>query len=382
MYMTANKEYLLQEHELPRLRPRLINKDNIHWLNSKIDGTKKPFRSVVSEREGGKSSFWTTLYQRNYINEDAVICIRRQIADVSEMYINDILKILNKFSQVEIGFDFTKTDLDKGLADVYVYEINEAKEKINRRLFFRIVGLSAPMSRLKSLFLKKAHYMLFDEFICNTKDDEKYLNNEVFKFKELYNTFNRESEKGIICYFFGNPYSVYNPYFRWWGINTRKIKRGAFIVGEKFALECYTLTPELKAKILEKNPLYSFDDSYTKYAFEGISINDSNIICGLKPKLATLKRVFKIDGEFIAVSRIPPRIEEKRAYYVEVVKRSKDYKRRAIVFDFNNVDENTRLVHKVIKQQFGFFKYSIANNKVLFDRVDSHYLLTSIYSKL
>ena len=97
--------------------------------------------------------------------------------------------------------------------------------------------------------------MLFDEFIANVRLGEKYLQDEAFKFKEIYNTFQRECPSGLICYFFGNPYSVYNPYFEWLKIDTRKVKPGAYLVGPNYVLECYQLLPEPKRKLLDKSKM-------------------------------------------------------------------------------------------------------------------------------
>lgn len=51
-----HRRYLLSNHDVPRLRPKFQNLDNIHFNTSKIDGPQKPFRLAVSEREAGKST--------------------------------------------------------------------------------------------------------------------------------------------------------------------------------------------------------------------------------------------------------------------------------------------------------------------------------------
>lgn len=149
------------------------------------------------------------------MNNSTILVLRRQIADVTETYVNDIENIINKFSYVPVKLFFKKGDLTSGIIDVYVAEyIKQGDDYVyfNKRLFFRVLGMSNPMSRIKSLMLPGIKYLFFDEFICNVRLGEKYLTDEAFKFKEIYNTFQRECPSGLICYFFGNPYSVYNPY--------------------------------------------------------------------------------------------------------------------------------------------------------------------------
>ena len=323
------------------------------------------------------------------MTERTVLVLRRQIADVTETYVNDIENIINKFSLVPVKLDFKKGDISNGIVDVYAYEyelIDDEIVKHNKRLFFRVVGMSNPMSRIKSLMLPSIKYVLFDEFIANTRLGEKYLKDEAFKFKEIYNTFQRECEDGLICYFFGNPYSVFNPYFEWLKIDTRKVKPGAYIIGDNYVLECYQLLPELKEKILKRNPLYQFDDSYRKYAFDGIAINDMNIIIIDKPQSCKLRYVFKVSRKYYGFYAIPtdqPEYREKHlSFYCEELRWDPEYKRLALCFDFNDLGANSAIMQKVHKDSFYWLKHSIANNMVGYQKVDCEYQAEAIYSKL
>jgi hypothetical protein len=58
----------------------------------------------------------------------------------------------------------------------------------------------------------------------------------------------------------------------------------------------------LRKKILEENPLYQFDNSYTAYAFDGSNVNDQNIIIlDNIPEGYQLKHVFKTSGKYIGI---------------------------------------------------------------------------------
>lgn len=389
MKLEIHKKYLLSDHPLPRLKPHFIGLDNIHYNTTKLDGPQKPFRLVVSEREAGKSTRWLQFYTYNYMYGSTILVLRRQIADVSEVYVNDIENIINKFSTVPVRLDFKKGDIKNGIIDVYIYEYEKQGDEIvkyNKRLFFRVIGMSNPMSRIKSLMLPSIKYILFDEFIANTRLGEKYLKDEAFKFKEIYNTFQRECPSGLICYFFGNPYSVFNPYFEWLKIDTRKVKPGAYINGPNYTLECYQLKPELKEVILKRNPLYQFDDSYRKYAFEGKAVNDANIIIIDKPSLATLRYVFKISGRYYGYYHIPLESKEYKerhlTFYCEELKWNPEYKRIALCFDFAEMGNNSVLMQKIHKDNFHWLKHSIANNMVGFKTVECSYRAEEIYTKL
>ena len=383
-----HKRYLLSNHEVPRIRPKHKDLDNIHYNTTKIDGPQKPFRCAISEREAGKSTRWLQFYDYNYMNDRTILVLRRQIADVTETYVNDIENIINKFSYVPVKLIFKKGDLTNGIIDVYVAEYEKVGDNIkyhNKRLFFRVVGMSNPMSRIKSLMLPHIKYMLFDEFICNLRLGEKYLKEEAFKFKEIYNTFQRECPDGLICYFFGNPYSLYNPYFEWWGVDTRKIRPGAYINGKNYTIECYQLLPELKQKILEKNPLYQFDDSYRKYAFDGIAINDANILICDKPNWTKLRFVFKIENEYIGIYTINGPQPDNRPYlhfFCEKIAWKPDYRRTALCFDLSDSQQNTVMFMPYQKAYTQQLKQSMALNKVGFKDVATSYLMEYLFNKL
>ena len=368
--------------------------DNLHYNFTKIDGFNKPFNFIISEREAGKSTaLWVKIYRKWKNEGKPSIVLRRLIADVTETYIQDIETVLNKFLDVPIEIAFKKGDLKSGIVDVYISELDpkgysDPKKctKLNKRLFFRVIGLSNDLTRLKSMLMPKMRYILFDEFICNERHGEKYLKEETFQFKELYNTFNRETEHGIISYFIGNPYSVYNPYFTWWGIDTRRIKPGAYFSTDICTLECYKMKPELRAKILEKNPLYQFDDSYRAYAFDGTAINDINIKLIKKPNGACLKYIFKINNSYIGFYMIPQQDEEyvkdNLIYYCETLKAWKDsYNREAVIFDLNDQSKNTNML-MLDRSKYTFLKLCIGNGRVGYDKVDSENATEFIYDNV
>ena len=383
-YIYANKPY-------PRHRIKFKGKDKLHFETREIDGYNKPFNLVVSEREAGKSTTWTKLYSDNFQDGGTWIALRRQIADCSETYISDIEKVINKFSYVPVRFIYKSTDIKNGIIDVYVSEVeptfDEEGKPIeilhNKRLFFRVLGMSNPMSRIKSLMMPNLVGFIFDEYICNTALGEKYLTQEAFRFKEIFNTFQREAKKPLKCYFFGNPYSVFNPFHTWLGIDTRKIRAGVILSGKTWVMQCYQIKPELKKMILEKNPLYEFDDAYRKYAFDGLAINDLRIpVMQTRPTGATLAYVLKAEGTWLGVYRIPPSVSNPYAYLVEDIKWDKEYKRKVFCFDFNNMEANSILIQKIVKDKLSYFKFAIANNSVAYSKVDNSYIIESIYNKL
>lgn len=347
--------------------------DNLHYNFSKIDGYDKAFNFVISEREAGKSTAtWIKVYNRFKKLKRPSIVLRRLINDISEAYIMDISEVINKFQpeDEQIVFKFKKGSIKEGVVDVYIDDI----------LFIRLIALSNPISRIKSLIVRNLMYIIFDEFICNTRLGEKYIQDEAFKFKEIYNTFQRETEN-LKCYFLGNPYSLYNPYFVWVGVDTGMLKRGTIVTGDAWAIECYQITDELRAAILAKNPLYTFDDSYTKYAFEGQAINDMNIIIDAKqPQNYRLKHVFHMNGKYIGFFQGKDYSGDKPIFWASVIEYTGD-RRKIYCFEFKDLVNKTILMSREDTTSFYYLKQCIRSRNVSYSSLEVAYMAEEIYTQ-
>ncbi len=359
-----------------------MKKDNLHYTARKLDSYDKPFNFVISERESGKSAnlIGTKIYKKWRHHKMPAIVLRRQIADITTTYIEDLCDAINTFlpDSQKIKFEYARGSIKDGVVDV----------KVNGTDFCRFIALSNPKGRIKSLKYN-AWAIFFDEFIVDTRGGEKYLKDEANKFKEIYNTFNRfcvrEYHKPIKCYFAGNPYSIFNPYFSWLNIDLIKVKPGSFIVGQNYVVECYQIKQELKEFILKNNPLYGdFDDSYRRYAFGGEAINDENMqIEPKQPEGYKLKYVFRIDHKYLGIyhkdtNRILPGLDYGK-FWISVI----DYvgeSRKIFAVDFDNLIENSRLITTDMKIITRMLKDSIGNRDVTFQSVEAGYLTEAIYT--
>ena len=354
----------------------MIELDNIHFNTRKIDSYNLPFNFAISEREAGKSTaFWLKSYSAFVENGSTTLVIRRKVVHITKAYIDDIAQIINKFTDDKVIFQYSQSSIKDGIVDIY----------INDKRFMRVCALSVDITALKSLVLRDLKYIIFDEFICNQRFGEKYLKDEATKFMEVYNTFRRES-KGLKCYFMGNPYSLYNPYFMFFNVNSAKLIRGAIISDRKsYVIQCYEITPELRAKSLAENPLYQFDNAYTKYAFEGKNINDSNIIIRDKlPPCFRLLYVFKTANKYIGLYHTSIfSDEEEILYYAEFLKAENISKRRDIIcFDFEELVERTVMLSPDEKYKFQRIKDAMRKRLIAFNSIECYYLLEEIYFNL
>lgn len=348
----------------------LIKKDNMHISLRAIDGKNKPFNYIICEREAGKSTELVAKLYKNYKEGFTSLLFRRNVVDVTELYIDSLLEVIHKFHDESFIFIYNKGALKDGAVKVMDKD---------GKLIFILVALSIKVSRIKSLVLRNIRNFFFDEFICNPKYDEKYLKGEADKFKDAYNTFYRETETQIKCYFFGNPYSLYNPYFFWMNVDVSKLKKGEIYVGEEFAIWCYEITPELRKYILERNPLYKFDDAYTRFAFFGQAINDENIRLSSQPTNFQLKWLFRSESKYIGVYQ-NNYIDNLQDMYFCKFEEKIGNKRNVYCFDFNELIDRCAIMSREDKEKFARFKRALQRNLVTFSDIAVYYLIINIYN--
>ena len=355
--------------------------DNLHFSdNHAFSFNDIPIKFLISPREPGKSTALTMRMWRLFNSGKTTLVIRRYIADITKKYIDSFAEIVEKFTGAKIKLTYSESDRKSGICDVFV----------NGKLWFTIVALNAKMNRIKSCVTKKLGLVFFDEFIANTFAKEKYIDGEAIAFKEIYSTFNRESDcKPVPCVFCGNPYSVYNPYFFMYGVD---LKRIAYLMKErdhtatwvhpqrKCIVQVIKLKPQLREKILKDNPFYAFDDSYTKYALSGFALNDADIILVPKqPKGFRLDYLFKYDEKELGV--FVGRDNDKNInYWLGWV--NLGHNKKVYCFDFKNFLNKTKLVNDDDKDRFIPLKRSIAYRAVAYQDVSIYYFIQEVYKKL
>lgn len=348
--------------------------DNIHFNTRKIDGYNLPFNMIISEREAGKSTaVWLKCYRAFKEEGETTLVVRRKVVHVTKSYIDDIQEIINKFTDDNVTFEYNNSTLKEGIVDI----------KINGKRFIRVVALSVDITALKSLVLRDLKYIVFDEFICNARFGEKYLKDEATKFMEVYNTFRRESIN-LRCYFLGNPYSLFNPYFLFFNIPTSKLVRGNIFTDNKsFVVQCYEITKELRDYIKSVNPLYQFDNAYTKYAFDGLNVNDQNInILDTKPSNYSLLYVFKASGRYIGIYKNNDYAMEGNNYYCEFITGDISKRRNIICFDFEELVERVCLLSPDDRYKFQKIKDAMRRRTIAFKNIECYYLVEEIYFNL
>lgn len=348
-----------------------------------MDSFDKTFNFVISAREPGKSTVLNTkIFKKFKHKHTRCLIIRRRPVDITEGYINSIATTINKFlpPHKRIAFFFNKGDMKAGQVDIYL----DAKKT---QLFGRVQALNIPSERAKSNFIKNVGMILYDEFIPN--DTKAYLPKEVQNFWDVYSTYYREYKGHLKCYFSGNPYTVFNPFFSKLNIPISEIKPGAFLVGEEYVLEFPLISKELREYILTKNPLYKFDDEYTNYALNGIAINDVkyNIVPHKPNPYYKLKHIFRVGGTYLLVWRQPQTqrfdnviVCKADKFWIETCKHPPKTNKKIYAIDFDNLVQDTQLVTKDVKILMQTLKWSVAHRNIGFQNIDAAVLIENLYT--
>ena len=362
-------------------------RDNLHFRWGKTLSYNKPWNFVIGERESGKSvDSWFLLYNA-FLKGRPSLVLRRRIADITPAYIEDTANVLNKFLEKPIQLVYMKGDIKTGIVDVRIGEADKTYtwRSIDKLpIFIRIIGLSNPMNRIKSLMLPNVKYIFMDEFICNMRGGEKYLqSDEYFLIKEIYTTYNRESETPIRIIAAANPYSVYNPLFIGLNVDTSKLKPGAFVVGDNYVINGFQVSPELKAQILAANPMYEFDDAYKRYAFSGEAVNDQNIrIQKTEPKGFKLRYVFKMGRDFLSIHK---GLSADGSFKYWCCKHGEDWlekvskRRKIIVFNFGDMIDGAVKLGMDEMRNFFDIKQAMNARQITYNCIDAQYMLEDVY---
>lgn len=315
----------------------------------------------------------------NVFNKTKQPCIilKRYGADITDTWIEDQENLIKKFTKDDnFKFDYSKAELTGGQMDL----------KVDGIVCVRVIALNTPLSRLKSMFIKNVRYIFMDEFICNRRLGEKYLNDEPLRVKELYTTYNREAEKPIKIYMFGNPYSLVNPHMADKKIPINRLYPGAFLTGDDWCVWCYQIKPELKEYLLKHNPMYKFDDSYKQYAFDGRAVQDMDIrIIEQQPLKFKLLYVMKLHKKCLGIffGFNAKDYDEHLLFWVKLLDEKDVSKRRDIVcFDFGDMACSTVLNSNNGKRLYTRLREAIETRYIAYASAEESWIMEEIYQEL
>lgn len=348
---------------------------DIYYSFREIDGYNKAFNFVMSARELGKTTtMWLQkIYNKWKKTKRPWYYVVRNTVEITEALIDSIADtIINKFTDDDVKLEYKTGDFKGGIVDV----------RIKGECFFRIVSLSCKLRKIKLAILENSEGAFMDEYIIDPQTKERYLSGEAFKLKEAYNTWRRGyGGDGVFkMYFNANPYTLHNPLFIEWKVETNKLKRGSFYVGETFVIQWALLSETLKEKLLRENPLYKFDDDYSKYALYGVAIQDTNIKIAPFPSNYRLQFIFKYDKILVGIFQNWEYEGDEDRFYCKQLQSTG--RRDIICFDFNEMIEGTILLGSAERLKLKFFKECMRQRLISFENINLYYIIKEIYAQL
>lgn len=345
--------------------------DDLHYSFREIDGYNKAFNFILSARELGKTTaaWMRKIYPGWKKNKKPWIYTTRHSVEITEALLTSIQDAqLNKFSDDNVRFRYTKGSFKDGIVDVY----------IGKDLFIRIVSLSIALQRIKKAVLVNLAGVLTDEYVIDPTLNEHYLKGEAKIMREAYTTWRREASGVLKWYILGNPYSLFNPLFLEWNVDVSKLTPGGIYIGDYFLIHTPVLTKELMDKLLEENPLYKFNENYKLYALLGQATNDRNIKLGKLPQGFSLKFTFRMQDRYIGVFQTDDYRGFDRFYcrFLDEV----GAKRTIYCFDFESLVEKCQLLALDDRFKLSRFKDALRNRQVLFQDINVYYFVKEIYN--
>ena len=201
------------------------------------------------------------------------------------------------------------------------------------------------------------------------------------KIKEAYTTWRREADGILKVYILGNPYSLFNPLFMEWNVDTNNLKIGEFYVGDIFVIHRATLSQALRDKLLELNPLYKFDEDYIQYALEGNAINDKNIKLGEQPEGYKLRFVIRLQERNIGIFRADKLSQADDYFFCKFVD-DVSAKRVIYCFNFEDLINGTQVMDIEEKFKLNMFKTALRKRLVIFEDINVYYIIEEVYKNL
>lgn len=351
----------------------LKTRDDMHINLRSMMGYNKKFNFCVSAREAGKStSAILDLVWSAYKKGRPSIVLRRDIADITDDYIQSFADIINDFTDANIELTYKKTEISKGVFTIYV--------KGDDKPFIRLIAMKVKKTRFKSTTLPNVKYIIFDEFLPDTTLGEGYVKGETNKFSEILKTYKRESPD-IKCIFLGNVYTLYSPYIsELTTINPYNLKPGDIATSDEAIVWYYKLDPRLVDYIRKRDPEF-IDETFDKYCVEGLAVNDEQIrIVNKFPQNFKLSLIFKFNRKFIMCYR---GVNDDYSWWVDVQSRPDIGKRRDVYcIDWNDMNQGYIFLEGVERDYFYSIKKALQFYDVVYSTPEGFYLLQQIYNQL
>lgn len=243
-----------------------------HYISlDEILSKNKVLNFVLGMSLGGKTYKGLKLAIGTWRRKKArtIICVRNEI-QVSSDLIDGLAAEIDKITTASNWALGALSISGSGVDTVFSFGTDKP--------FLSFKSLHTVLSK-KQTTIPNVAWILFDEFVLNTRSGERYLTDEIMRFKWLFSKTTRGYDYKTRVLFLGNTESAYNPYFAEYGIKPSFLTPNKISSpkNENWAVELWInkeRMKEISAKGLDK----VLGGEYGRYAFGGSFLNDRSTL--------------------------------------------------------------------------------------------------------
>lgn len=255
-----------------------VSMDNIYYSIYKLLSYDYLWNMVIGERGNGKTYGVKKMFINNFIKHNRqFVWIRRYETEFDdfEEFFSDIIKN-NEFPDHELTVKGKKLYCDK-----------------------KLMGFGIPLS--KGITKKSVNYsgvtdICFDEFLIPKGSNYHYLNNEVFRLFDLYETIARL--RRVKVYMLANSISQNNPYFREFNI---KLKGQFNKINKQLIVEVTNTEEYREVKKMSDFAELVKGTGYDKYAIDNEFIEDNYNFIAKKSETSINRFNIKFDKVILGI---------------------------------------------------------------------------------
>ena len=241
--------------------------DGTKLLNTKdINGDKPGIYLCTGNRSAGKTTYFNRYVVNRFKKHGEKFALLYRYKDELDNVADKFFKDINTLF-------FPKDIMTSEAREKGIYHNLYLNDK---HCGYAIAMNSSDKLRKNSHFFSDVVRILFDEF---QSESNKYIKDEIIKFRSIYTTIARGQGKQIRdvqMIMLSNAITLLNPYFQAFGISSRLQKNTKFLRGEGFVLE-FTLNKNARDAMKSSAFNRAFqDDKYLEFAAENVYLDDNN----------------------------------------------------------------------------------------------------------
>lgn len=246
---------------------------------NEISKQNKLFNFVITPRSAGKTIAFKQRAVERGLDGQRFVYVRRRSTEISSSKMMGFFDKMQKFYFSDINLEYQNGHFYHRVR-AESDDMSKKGEILEETLLGYAVSLSTGINE-RSVDFVDVTDIYFEEFVLTPDSHHNYLEDEVFKFLELYSTIAREDE--VRVWFLGNKLQEYNPYFLYFDI---KPPTDGIKCWKDFAVECWQDLRFIEHKENTRFGRLVEGTAYADYAIKNVGFENNYNFCRPLPKRA------------------------------------------------------------------------------------------------